>query len=214
MVQFPVTANKTGELLVAGVDGEARLYYAHGRLSHVLCGNATGLEAMIALVGWREGEFEFRQNVTADTESVTVPAAELVAQAINAARERHAKKSGMQSVAVDGLQAAIEETAAKLDFVTHAILYTASGQMVCSWHRDAEDPGLLQLIDEIRTLFDTHPRKGLNKIYLTDTIGTCIASTINDSLILLLSADELASLGMVSLASNRMNVALLEAIGR
>jgi len=213
LVQFPATANKTGELVVAGTEKEARLYYVNGRLTHVRCGDASGLEAMIALVGWSEGEFEFRQSVTTSEESVKVPATELVAQAINAAKERQLKQTeNGSSSAEDRLRRVIEETASKLDYVAHAVLYSSAGEMLCGWHRESEDPGLLKLIDEVRMLFDNHPREGLNRIYLTDTIGTCIASIINDSFILLLSADELASLGMVSLASNRMNVALLDAL--
>jgi len=213
LVQFPATANKTGELVVAGPEKEARLYYVNGRLTHVRCAEASGLEAMIALVGWHEGEFEFRQSITTTEESVTAPATELVAQAINAAKERQLKRSQNRSASPEDLmQRVIEDTAMKLDYVAHAVLYSAEGKMLCGWHRESEDPELLKLIDEVRMLFDNHPRDGLNRIYLTDTIGTCIASVINDSIILLLSADELASLGMVSLASNRMSVALLDAL--
>jgi hypothetical protein len=213
LVQFPATANKTGELFISGPEKEARLYYVNGRLTHVRCGEASGLEAMIALVDWHEGAFEFQQGITTTEESVTVPTTALVAQAINAATERQLKRSENRSASPeDLLQRIIEDTAMKLDYVAHVLLYSSEGKMLYRWHRDSEDPELLKLIDEVRMLFDNHPREGLSRIYLSDTVGTCIASVINDSIILFLSADELASLGMVSLASNRMSVALLDAL--
>jgi hypothetical protein len=212
LVQFPATANKTGELIVAGVDNEARLYYLQGKLVHVICGSETGMEAMIVLMGWTEGEFEFRQNVTCDTETVQVSTTEMVSKAIWELEERRARNAVAPSAAIDSLRIAIEQTAKKLGYVAHAALYKVTGELICSWDRGEEDPGLPQLIDEVRNLFDTHPRSGLNRIYLTDTVGTCIATVVNDAFILLLSADELASLGMISLASNKMTAALIDTL--
>ena len=210
LVQFPASAKKTGELIIAGVEDEARLYYVNGALKHVVCGGLTGESAMVALVGWSEGEFEFRQSVTADVVTVNESVKEFVDKAVSAFDAQIARNHSIESPATKILKKALENTAEKLDFVTHAALYNAAGELICVWDRNESDPGLLQLIDEVRTLFDTHPRKGLNKIYLTDTIGTCIATMVNDSFILLISADDLASLGMVSLASTKMTTAVLD----
>ncbi|MBN2718591.1 MAG: DUF4388 domain-containing protein [Deltaproteobacteria bacterium] len=214
LVQFPSSANKTGELIIAGVEDEARLYYVNGDLKHIICGNLTGESAMTALVGWSEGEFEFRQTVTSEVVSINIAVTELVDKALQEYEAKAARGHSIESPAANVLRKALENTADKLDFVTHVALYSVAGELICAWDRDEADPGLLQLIDEVRTLFDTHPRKGLNKIYLTDTSGTCAATIVNDSFIVLISADDLSSLGMVSLASTKMTAAVMDTFQR
>ena len=210
LVQFPASAKKTGELIIAGTEEEARLYYTDGALKHIVCGASTGEDVMTTLVGWSEGEFEFRQNVTSDMITVTTEVAELVSRAVSAFEAMAVKSHSPQSPATGILRTAIEDTAEKLQFVLHVALYTTAGELVCVWDRDEGDPEMMNLIDEVRNLFDTHPRKGLNKIYLTDTKGTCIATLVDEAFILLISADDLASLGMVSLATAKLTTAVTD----
>ena len=210
LVQFPASAKKTGELIIAGTEEEARLYYTDGALRHIVCGALIGEDAMSVLVGWSEGEFEFRQNVTSDMITVTTEVSELVSRAVSEFEKKAARAHSIDSPAANILLNALENTASKLQYVLHAALYTTAGELVCVWDRDESDPGMLHLIDEVRNLFDTHPRKGLNKIYLTDTKGTSIATLVDEAFILLISADDLASLGMVSLATAKLTTAVTE----
>ena len=59
LIQFPHKGRRTGELVVTGAKDEARLYYIDGKLSHVGVGKLSGIEGLVEVVSWLEGEVEF-----------------------------------------------------------------------------------------------------------------------------------------------------------
>ncbi|MBN2527539.1 MAG: DUF4388 domain-containing protein [Deltaproteobacteria bacterium] len=211
LIRFPVSAHKTGELIITTPSANARLYYSHGELRHVVCGDAKGMAAMVELVDWSDGSFEFRQDVTSDVVTVDVSVERLISNAIEASNARKASQHSLESPVASILQSAMEEAASNLEYMRQAALFTMSGVLICNWQRESDhtDVGVLQLLDEVKTLAGGHPRDGLSKIFLVDTQGTCIASFISNTFILLLNADDLASMGMVSLASTKLTAALL-----
>ncbi len=66
LVQIPLGNQKTGELLIATEDQDARLYYADGKLIQATSGDRDGPAVLDAIVSWTEGEFEFRPDVLAE----------------------------------------------------------------------------------------------------------------------------------------------------
>lgn len=238
LVQFPVIGKKTGELVVAGLDDDARLYYKEGQLLHLTCGEHVGLEALIDLVSFAEGEFEFRQGIATDTVSVETELHAFLEEAIQKRDARFAQKAAEAQKAADahkniaGQQAtttfqssqaqqalsnkelpeAISQTALRFDYVESAALFGFDGTLVTSWCRDQVDDHFEAMIEEVVSIVSTHPRQGLQKVYLTDTKGTSIAAVVNEHLILLLSANDLSSLGMVSIASSKIVSSILKKI--
>ncbi len=73
LLQFPHTGRKTGVLVVASPDDSARLHYLDGKLVHAITADVSGQDVLTEIVGWTEGEFEFRTN-TAPSEEHTIHA--------------------------------------------------------------------------------------------------------------------------------------------
>ncbi|MBN2343133.1 MAG: DUF4388 domain-containing protein [Deltaproteobacteria bacterium] len=218
LVTFPTTAKKTGELIVAGLEDEARVYYNDGVIEHIACGERLGVDGLAALISWIEGEFEFRQGVTTDRKTVSLPLDELLAEAEQ--QRRTASRQSPESAGKNKevlmyrgtieIQKAIAVVASNLEYVEHVALYQRDGALICHWDREAFDDVLHDLVSEVLDVFNIHPRAGLQKVYLTDTRGTSIATLVTDDLILLLMANDLSSIGMVSVASSKIVQAVLD----
>ena len=59
LVQFPHGGRKTGKLVIAANGGEGHLYYDTGALVHAELGDFEGMAALVRMVDWTEGTFEF-----------------------------------------------------------------------------------------------------------------------------------------------------------
>ncbi|MBN2526466.1 MAG: DUF4388 domain-containing protein [Deltaproteobacteria bacterium] len=210
LVQVPSVAGKTGELIIAGQDNEARLYYRQGQLYHAVCGEKPGLEALVELMFFAEGEFEFRNGVAAEDESISGSLKDLLEKAQAEHRKRGASppQRSRLSVApentISSLSAAISESAKRHQYIEHVALYSRSGKPLCKWDRERPDALFDAAILQVIALLENHPRDGLNKLYFTDTQGTIVATLINEKTILLMNADTVSSLGMISLASSKL----------
>lgn len=218
LVQFPATAKKTGELIVAGLEHEARLYYDNGSLQHIACGEILGQEGLVSLMAWVEGEFEFRQGVTTEQTSVAIPTNELLNNAIEEHKVRETRREAHRAIAAkesekntahnSAMLNVLTDAAEQLNYVEYAALYKRSGELVCVWNRESGAMDTTKLFEAVKVIFDTHTRPGLQKVHLTDAMGTTIATLVNDNLVLLIGANELSSLGMVSLASAKIGAAI------
>lgn len=82
LIQFPHAGRKTGEMTITGKAGEAKLYYEKGALVHAVLDDHTGMEALVLLVDWTEGSFEFNPDVEADVRTIQVDLHRAVMQAL------------------------------------------------------------------------------------------------------------------------------------
>lgn len=233
LIQFPGTGKKTGELIIAGIDDEARLFYEQGLLKHITCGEQSGMDGLIDLVSWEEGEFEFRMGSTCDESTIKTDLHRALMVALKTRDERReearkqalaeqAKKSEEAApeaqrpqVSVDAdnprIQQILTEAAANFPYIEFASLYNRQGSQVCLWSRDKKDmTAFNKIISSISEVFGSHPRQDLQKVYLTDNDGTCIGSAVGDSLLLFLAASEESSLGVVSIAASKISTAIME----
>ncbi|MBN2718345.1 MAG: DUF4388 domain-containing protein [Deltaproteobacteria bacterium] len=230
LIQFPGTGKKTGELVIAGTEDEARLFYEQGSLKHVTCANATGLDALIELVSWEEGEFEFRLGSTTDTTSIEIDLhrALMVALKTRDERREEARKQAELSQSVSDkttvvpakgdmvtrppsrtlnpeMQSLLSEVASSFTYIEYAAVFHRNGSEVCIWAREDVDTQVyVQIVTSLSDVFGTHPRKELQKVYLTDNLGTCIGFAVGQEYLLFLAAAEESSLGVVSVAASKI----------
>ncbi|MBN2344184.1 MAG: DUF4388 domain-containing protein [Deltaproteobacteria bacterium] len=232
LVQFPGTGKKTGELIIAGIDHEARLYYDKGSLKHVICGENTGIDALVELVSWEEGEFEFRLGATHDEVTIELDLHRALMMALKtrderrekarkkAEEERRAQAERQSQATLPPAPEAVQDpkmefllakTASKFEYIHYAGVYHRNGAKICSWaQEDVDGTVFAQMISGVIGIFSTHPRKELQKVYLTDSMGTCIGSVIDSDLVLFLAAGEESSLGVVSIAASKISAAVVE----
>ena len=231
LIQFPGTGKKTGALVIAGIDDEARLYYDQGSLKHVSCGNAIGLDALIDLVAWEEGEFEFRLGSTTDDTTIELDLHRALMIALKTRDERREEARKMASKATESLsekttvvpanadmvtqpparmenpkmQKILSEVASSFEYIEYAAVFHRNGAQMCLWSRnDVDIQVYAQIVTSVSEVFGTHPRRELQKVYLTDNLGTCIAFAVGDEFLLFLAAAEESSLGVVSVAASKI----------
>lgn len=232
LIQFPGTGKKTGELIIAGIDDEARLFYEQGLLKHIMCGEQSGMDALIDLVSWEEGEFEFRMGSTSEESTIKTDLHRALMVALKTRDERREedrkkaleeqahKASEDAGGAVQGaqlpadmdarMQQILTEAAATFPYIEFASLNHRDGSKVCLWSRDNTDVSAFnKIISSISEVFGSHPRQELQKVYLTDNFGTCIGSAVGHSLLLFLAASEESSLGVVSIAASKISTAIM-----
>lgn len=236
LVQFPGTGKKTGELIIAGLDDEARLFYDEGSLKHVVCGEHQGMDALVELVSWEEGEFEFRLGSTCDDASMDIDLHRALMQALKTRDERREEtrklaekahpqppevplsdelpgdKTETQPVtATEDPQMAelLSKVASTFPYIEYASVFSRNGVQICLWARETVDENIYgRIISGVTGVFSSHPRKELQKIYLTDNLGTCIGSAVGDNYLLFLAAADESSLGVISIAASKISNAI------
>lgn len=241
LIQFPGTGKKTGELIIAGIEDEARLFYEAGNLRHVTSGNHNGIDALVELLSWEEGEFEFRMGSTETEVSIEMDLHRALMVALQTRDERREKerqraKEQEQELELEKekqrakaqqqlaeptppkkeiphlqLHETITQAAQKHNDIEYASVYDKNGTKLCDWSKDEEKQDVFdQMIGGIITIFKNHPRDELQKLYITDSLGTCIGSSIDNDHILFLAAGDESSLGVISIAASKIATAVLE----
>ena len=208
LIQFPITAGRTGELIVAGLGAEARLYYSDGQLCHAACDANIGMDAIAQLMSFSEGEFEFRVDVSTPEKSIHIPFKEIIGK-IMTAQNNTENHTNADNEAGSGenplLQHTIADTARKHNYIEHVALFTTDAALICKWDRDKPDASFEASIHQVVTLLKKHPREGLNRIYFSDLDGTIVATLINPETLLLMNTSSQSSLGMISVASTKLS---------
>jgi hypothetical protein len=214
LVQIPLGNRKTGELLLATEEQDARLYYVDGTLVHLVSGEIVGSPVLDLIIGWREGEFEFRADVLTEESSFTGDfSRELIAVAN---RFDEARETEDVAGVGDGGDAAVKnaDKIRKLlyrflndnDFAIHACLLHSNGTMdVCGAERVDTPRWLESLRGSVLDMVAGYPRKRLNRMLFEDEEGTLVVSCYpEDQSALMVVAKQGATLGAVSIGVDRL----------
>ena len=204
LVQIPLGNQKTGELLIATEDQDARLYYADGNLIQATSGDRDGPAVLDAIVSWTEGEFEFRPDVIAEApESGGNLNAKLYSAVNNLRVKVFAKPAGGNTERIRKL---LHEFLSANDFAIHACLLYANGTMaICGAERADTPPWLESLRSSVLDVVAGYPRKNLNRVLFEDEEGTLVVTCYpEDQAALLVAAKQGATLGAVSIGVDRL----------
>jgi predicted regulator of Ras-like GTPase activity (Roadblock/LC7/MglB family) len=215
LIQFPHVGRKTGHLIVNGANGEARLFYESGSLVHATMGNLSGMEALVRVVDWSEGEFEFLADLPPEIKSIELDLHRAVMQALKIHDELKAEEQRRASTDT-GNGEIDEELAGKLsefigsnDFALHACVLDSDGKVKASADGDDESPeGIDELRSTLHSFVQSHSRGVLNRILVEDNLGTVVLVRLTDGCGLIVIARQGASLGAVSMSVSRLATAL------
>ncbi len=204
LVQIPLGNQKTGELLIATEDQDARLYYADGKLIHATSGDRDGPAVLDAIVSWTEGEFEFRPDVLAETPETGGDLNARLFSAVNNLRVKvFFKPAGGNAEKIRKL---LYEFLSANDFAIHACLLYVNGTMaICGAERADTPPWLESLRSSVLDVVAGYPRKNLNRVLFEDEDGTLVVTCYpEDQSALMVAAKKGATLGAVSIAVDRL----------
>jgi hypothetical protein len=217
LLQVPSTGRKTGELGITGPQGQqGHLFYLDGRLVHAQVGAAAGLDALVEIVDWAQGEFEFRLDATSEHTTVDIDLARAVMLALKLRDERRAEEQARQAPgngAAGGpppstLQRALEQFVSATPFALQACVLRADGSSVAEASDLARPVEAAELLrSSLCALAATYPRDGLRRIVVDDRAGTgCLVPLSNEGFLLVLATKE-ASLGALTVAAGRLAAA-------
>lgn len=205
LVQVPAAGRKTGELFIAGLEGIARLYYLNGRLVHLETDELSGHDVLVEVIGWTEGEFEFRADVTAEE---TTFDSDLHRALMLALKERDERRQAAAAPASDESggrrHELLREFVAAHEFLRSACLLGEDGSAACRGHGEAAEPAwFAELRRVLSDLMGTYPRAGLQRVLFEDDEGTVVMSRLADGTALVVAATSGTTLGAVSVAVER-----------
>ncbi len=202
LLQIPVSAGKSGELILATPDTDARLYYVEGRLVHLTMDELRGPDVLSEIVAWTEGEFEFRPDVVTDEQSFEGelgPALEAASQQVEQARNETDDDDETR------VRKALYRFLADTEFAIHACVLHPNGTMdVCGAPRESTPAWMERLRQSVLSVVADYPRRQLQRLLLEDEEGTLAVSCLPGGSALLVVAKKDAKLGAVSVATDRL----------
>ncbi|MFH1112484.1 MAG: DUF4388 domain-containing protein [Pseudomonadota bacterium] len=215
LIRFPHTGRKTGHLVITGTKGEARLVYDAGSLVHVTLGDASGMDALVRVVDWSEGTFEFLPDMEPEARSIDLDLHRAVMQALKihdelkAEEEKRAKTDEGQGDTDEVLAGKLKEFCGSNDSVVYASVLYPDGNVRASAD-GAEGPleGVHELRAALHSLMQFYPRDTLNRILIEDHLGTVVLVRLQDGGGLIAIAKQGASLGTVSMGVGRLAASL------
>lgn len=212
LVQIPLGSRKTGELLIATEEKDARLYYVDGSLVHLVSGDVQGAKVLDLIIDWHEGEFEFRPDVLTEDSSFSGDLTPKLVAAVehmnDAERATNAQNATMEKADrnADKVRRLLHDFLADNDFAIHACLMHSNGTMdVCGAERVDTPPWLEKIRASVLDVVESYPRRQLNRMLFEDDDGTLVVTCYpEDQAALLVAAKQGATLGAVSIGVDRL----------
>ena len=209
LVQYPHAGRKTGELVVASPSGEGRLYYQRGRLSHAALGDKSGMEALIEVLGWTEGEFEFRLGVETDRSTIELDLHRAVMHALKLRDERQAEQrqssSNDERARVESeLRAFIGATPS----ILHAALLSPDGATVGQAAGEDAPADAAATQRSLQALLASYPRVPVKRVFVEDPSGMVVLTRLASGRVLVVMSDTRAPLGAIAMQTGKFALAL------
>ncbi|MFW5741141.1 MAG: DUF4388 domain-containing protein [Myxococcota bacterium] len=225
LVQFPFAGRKSGELIITSGAQRAELYYRDGELVDAATDSTEGSEVLVSVFDWEEGEFEFRPGVEASRVTIEEDLHRVVMKALKERDERRMEEQKRQEeeearrreqealMEAQGLDAELCRRLAALlgdqSTLVHASLMAFNGDVIAEASVEEQDLDGIELIRmALHGLRKEFPRSALSRILVEDEEGTSVALTLEDGRFLVVLAAGSASMGAVSMASNKLAAVL------
>jgi predicted regulator of Ras-like GTPase activity (Roadblock/LC7/MglB family) len=213
LIQFPQPGRKSGELLVAADGREAKLYYEDGRLVHAEAGKEIGEDALVSIVDWTEGTFEFHTPAEAPQTSIE---GELHVTLMKALKKRdelkkleNEREDSETAVEGDGSEEAIREVlqnfVSSSDQVKHVCVVSGEGSTVAeAFGPDGPMEAIERLSAALHAFENSYAGATMKRILVEDEDYTAIMLALKRGDHLLVIAPKDAPLGAVSISVNKL----------
>lgn len=211
LVQLPNRGRKTGELIVVGTNDEARLYYEDGSLIHALMGNTEGLEVLVDVLDWEDGEFEFRLDIDADDKTIDMDLHRAVMQALKIRDDRKEEEARIKRLEEEALARGntafdpkytpiLTEYTSSTPFAEYICVLNTDGEVIAeSSKEEAIDKDVIsELQEKFYTFLSDYPRKGFDRLILTDANGVIVVSYLDSKEIVIVFSTQDTAMGAIS----------------
>lgn len=201
LLQVPAAGRKTGELLIATLEADARLYFVDGRLVHLAMDDREGEAVLEEIVGWRDGEFEFRPDTLTDRVTFESDLHQALMRVLKQRDERAASPADRLDPV---FLRVVSRSLADSEAVRHAAVVTPELEVVPCHPEGSETPEWIhRLVRPVADLFARHPRRGLRRVLLEDEEGAVVAARCDAGPLLIVAAAPATPMGAVSIVVER-----------
>lgn len=211
LIQFPHSGRKTGELTITSNERSATLFYDKGAIVHAVLDDFVGIDALVRVIGWTEGTFEFEADKTSNERTIELDLHRALMQALKLhdemkmEEERRKAQEQTQQPEESTLSIRLAELLAANEFVVSLAVLSPAGEVKGTANaKEGPPPGTDQLYPLLHGLVQSYPREKLNRVILEDGTGTVVLVRLSDGGCLVLVAKKEAPLGAVSVAASRM----------
>jgi hypothetical protein len=208
LVQVPAAGRKSGELIIASLEADARLYYREGKLVHLATGDTVGQEVLVEILGWTEGEFEFRQSIVTNESSFDGDLHRAIMMSLKERDERSRAgdpSADRDEVGDEQLAIVLGEHLGNHEYLIHASVISLGGRVIACANAGNSDPeGVDELRRSICALAKAYPRQALQRVLLEDELGTVASSCLEADLAVMIVADRSTRVGAVSMCLERL----------
>lgn len=216
LVQFPHAGRKTGQLVISGNDGEAVLFYEEGALVHATLGDASGMDALVRIVDWGEGTFEFVSGVAPEARTIELDLHRAVMQALKLHDElklqqekERTREASPHNEGDEVLTTRLSEFLHSSDFALHACVVAPDGNLRASVDGAEGSPdGIEELRSILHSVVQSYPRGSVSRVLVQDDLGTVALVRLRSGSSLITVASKDASLGAVSMSVGRLAAGL------
>jgi len=227
LVQFPFAGRKSGELIIQSRGQRAALYYRDGELVDAATEKVQGANVLVDVFDWEDGEFEFRPGIEAPRTTIEEDLHRVVMKALKERDERRMEEQKRKQeeearrrenealMEAQGLDAELCHRLTSLlseqSTLIHASLLAFNGEVIAEASVKEQDLDGIELVRmALHGLRKEFPRSALSRILVEDEQGTSVAQTLDDGKFLVVLASTSASMGAVSMATNKLAAVLTE----
>jgi hypothetical protein len=164
----------------------AQVYFFEGGITHAELDTLQGMDVLVELLDWNEGDFQFDAGITSTEHTIQTDLHRCVMMALKMRDERQQERQRNvrppEAMTREKLERFVTATATVRDVA----LLAMDGSLVVSAHRDPEVENVETLRSAIVTIFSNHPREGLTRVVLEDDAGVVMGQTVELGVLVLL----------------------------
>ncbi|MBN1656648.1 MAG: DUF4388 domain-containing protein [Deltaproteobacteria bacterium] len=216
LVQFPYNGRKTGELFISNRNAEARFYYHEGNLIHAATGKKTGIDVLIDVLGWTDGEFEFRTGVRPERRSIEQDLHQVLMMALVAKDERERRNSQMHEekspeLIKKRIQKLLDEFVTSTTYVQYSYIQDSNTNVIAISRALQSRDNLKRMQDTISSFVRSYPGE-LGRAFFESEEGMITIMRLVGKRYLIMFTNPEASLGMITVKAGKLAASLDETL--
>ncbi len=210
VIQLLNRVNQTGALVLRDNGQQAWLYYRNGQLVDARTADHRGMDALIEVVDWTGGDFEFEPGVPPQGETIQMELHRVIMQALKIRDERKEEQRRRTEEAAKrrpldaALNSELEKAVAGTGFVLYAGLADASGALLAEVRLAKAPPGIDEFRDWLLDSAIKHPSGALSRMFLENEIGATVVARAGTDRIAIVIAEKGPSFGVVSVWAGKL----------
>jgi len=220
LIQIPISTRKTGLLVINDGKDEARLYYKNGVMIHAAANELKGMDALIEVIGFQKGDFEFRAGVTTSEINIDMDSNAAILNALKAFDERRKldEDSGVYNLDFMELIKQRMKTLIRenpdFGYVAFFSSKTPVGKPVFEQKRkEYESLDFEGWVKFCQEMVNAYPRKSFTRVFCEDAEGILVIATMGNKYHFFVLADKAVTWGSLSMRLKKLTAELERILG-